>query len=495
MQLTLLLPPEEAARLQRLPIIKAARTGRMRGTAVRIVWHDSLDRALASNCLALAEERGTWRLERHRPAATEPWPPATDHRLIEQADDLEALRPILPEVTTPVAAFEGRRSIFPLTIDGEPVSLTVLDGSLRTVTAEQPASRLILEGSGPAVGALAMPLARALSLALPEQSLATEAQCLADATVAKPRRAGAPALMPEGLSVQAAFNHVAGHLTGVMLQLAPKVADPASGPEPVHDMRVAVRRARSALSMFPQSSPYQAPLPQAGGLDGASLTRASEGLKRLGHMLGPARDWDVFMTETAPPIEAALPEHASLRSLLRSGTRRRHTARAALSEYLKGSEFRLLCLEFACLVATEPPVPDATQTGAGQSLTEYAAGVLRTRWKKLLNAGKDFEDLEGSDLHRLRLKVKRLRYAAEFFAPLFPGKHAARFIRRLAVLQERLGLFNDTAVAEALLRDLNSTPGYAAGLVLGFTAARGARSRPKIADAWVRLRRADPFWA
>jgi triphosphatase len=90
--------------------------------------------------------------------------------------------------------------------------------------------------------------------------------------------------------------------------------------------------------------------------------------------------------------------------------------------------------------------------------------------------------------------VKRLRYAAEFFAPLFPGKQASRFIRRLAVLQERLGLFNDTAVAEALLRDLNSTPGHAAGLVLGFTAARGARSRPKIADAWVRLRRVDPFW-
>jgi triphosphatase len=463
----------------------------------------------------LAEERGSWRLERHRPGATEPWPPATDHLLIEQVDDLEALRPALPEATTPVAAFEGRRSLFALTIDGEPVSMTMLDGNLRTVTAEQPASRLILEGSGAAVRTLTMSLAETLSLAVPEQSLATEAQRLADATVAKPRRSGAPALPPEGLSVQAAFNHIAGHLIGVMLQLAPKAADPASGPDPVHDMRVAVRRARSALSMFPQAGfppaplPHallpqtpvsetpdaQAPFPQSGGPDGGSLARASDGLKHLGHMLGPARDWDVFMTETAPPVEAALPEHAALRSLLRSGARRRHQARAALGAYLKGPEFRLLCLEFACLVATEPAGSGATPPLVVQSLTEHAAGVLQTRWKKLVHAGKAFDDLEGAGLHRLRLKVKRLRYAAEFFAPLFPGKHTSRFIRRLAILQERLGSFNDTAVAEALLRDLNNTPGYAAGLVLGFTAARGARARPKIADAWVRLRRADPFWA
>ena len=56
-------------------------------------------------------------------------------------------------------------------------------------------------------------------------------------------------------------------------------------------------------------------------------------------------------------------------------------------------------------------------------------------------------------------------------------------------------LFNDTTVAEALLRELSGKPGYAAGLVLGFTAARGVRARPKIAAAWARFRRRDPFWS
>jgi CHAD domain-containing protein len=127
-------------------------------------------------------------------------------------------------------------------------------------------------------------------------------------------------------------------------------------------------------------------------------------------------------------------------------------------------------------------------------LIDFAAGVLQTRWKKLSHAGKALDDLDDPVLHGVRLKAKRLRYAAEFFAPLFPEKPAVRFIRRLAALQERLGLFNDTTVAEALLRDLSGNPGYSAGLVLGFTSARRARARPKIADAWARFRRGDPFW-
>jgi triphosphatase len=491
MELTLLLPSADAARLQRLPSVKAARTGRSRGQAVRIVWHDSLDRALASRGLALAEHRGTWRLEQHRPATTEPWPPATDHRVLQEADGLEALRKVLadagaspedgglPEATTPVAAFEGRRTVFPIAVDGEPMSITLLEGVLRAVAAERPVTRLILEGPGPRVRSWALSLAEMLSLAVPEQSLAEEALHLADGTAPIPRRRGAPALPPEGLSVHAAFGHIIGHLTDVMLHLAPLVADADTGPEPVHQMRVAVRRARSAFSLF-------APV-----MDSVSLTRASDGLKRLGQMLGPARDWDVFMTETVPPVEAVLPAQTGLGSLPRAGQRRRQTARAALGFYLTSAAFSVLSLELACLAAATPPESETTPP----PLIEFAAGILQSHWKKLARAGRGLEDLDNPGLHGLRLKAKRLRYAAEFFSPLFAEKPAHRFIRRLAALQECLGLFNDTTVAEALLRDLGGKPGYAAGLVLGFTASRGASARPKIAAAWERFRRRDPFWS
>lgn len=241
-------------------------------------------------------------------------------------------------------------------------------------------------------------------------------------------------------------------------------------------MRVAVRRARSALSLF-------API-----LSEPSLAGVSEGLRTLGQMLGPARDWDVFMTETVPPVMAALPVQTRLQTLVRAGTRHRHGVNAALSVWLAGPAFRLLVLDLACLTAAAPdeanPVP----------LRAFAASTLQTLWKKVRNSGRSLGKLDDPDLHRLRLKAKRLRYAAEFFAPLFPEKPAARFIRRLAVLQERLGIFNDSTVAEALLNDLSRAPTHAAGLVLGFTAARGAKIRPKIASAWARFRKRGPSW-
>jgi triphosphatase len=491
MELTLVLASADATRLQRSPTIKAARSGRSRGQAVKIVWHDSHDRELASQGLALTEQRGTWRLEQHRPDAAETWPPAIDHRLIVEANGLEGLRralaeadaetasDVLPAAITPVAAFAGRWTVFPLAIDGETIAMTFLDGVLRAVAAEQPATRLILEGPGPQLRKLVLSLAETFDITVPQHSLWAEALQLADGTAQEPRRRGAPALPPDGMSINGAFAHIVGHLTDITLQLAPMVADIENGSEAVHQMRVAVRRTRSAFALFPA-------LP-----DNPAHASAAEGLKRLGHMLGPARDWDVFMTETAPPVEAVLPGEPALHGLLRAGARRRHAARATLVAYLLSAEFRKLGLELACLAATDPPA----DLEAMPPLTEFAAAVLRRRWKKLLNAGRALDDLDSQALHGVRLKAKRLRYAAEFFAPLFPEKPTSRFIRRLSMLQDRLGLFNDTTVAEGLLRDLNGKPSYAAGLVLGFTASRGAHSRQKIAAAWARFRRRDPFWS
>jgi CHAD domain-containing protein len=480
MELTLVFEHADAARLQSLPIVKAARTGRPRGQAVRIVWHDALDRALAVRGLALAEQRGAWRLERTMPAPVEPWPPATDHRLLEEAPRKEALSHALPDALSPVAAFEGRRTVATLIIEGETVSMAVLDGVLRAVAAERPATRLILDGPDAAVRTLLSSVAEAARLMVPPNGLAVEALSLADGTAPMARRSGAPALSAGETSVHAAFVHIAGHLTDVILRLAPLVADASSGPEPVHQMRVAVRRARSALTLFPAV------------VDADALARAAAGLRQLGRMLGPARDWDVFMTETAPPVEAALPGRPVLTALLRAGERRRRAARLALGAWLNGAEFRLLSLELACLAAGKPAAE--TPPNEMPPLREFAAGVLRARLKKLLKTGKSLEDLDNPGLHDLRLKAKRLRYAAEFFAPLFPERSTARFVRRLSVLQDRLGVFNDTTVAEALLRDVHGKPGNAAGLVVGFTAARGAAVRPEIAAAWARFRQRDPFW-
>ena len=475
MELALLLPAQEARGLSRSPTVRHVRAGAARGQAIRIVWHDGPAHALAEKGRVLAETSGIWRLEQNQPAPAEPWTPGADHRLIDEARAPDLPHSFPPEGLSEVGRFEGRRTVFSLAVNGAAVSMTVLQGMIRAGTAEAPAARLTLNGPAAAVRALALTLAGTMRLSVPAQGLAVEARWLADGTPPPPRRSGAPLVSDALPSAQAAFAHVVGHLTDVLLFLAPRVTDAVAGVEAVHQIRVAVRRARSAMALF-------RPV-----LDTPDLASAAGGLKRMSQILGPARDWDVFMTETLPAVRAAVPDQASLTGLEQGGAQKREAARAVLTAYLDSPAYRVLCLELTCLAGAEPP-------GNAVPLTAFAASVLRARWKKLLRTGKSLEGLDDSALHALRLKAKRSRYATEFLAPLFAAKPAARFIRRLSALQENLGVFNDASVARTLVGELSDQPDFASGLMVGFTASRGAATRPRIAKAWTRLRRQHPFW-
>jgi CHAD domain-containing protein len=88
-----------------------------------------------------------------------------------------------------------------------------------------------------------------------------------------------------------------------------------------------------------------------------------------------------------------------------------------------------------------------------------------------------------------------LRYAAEIFAPMYPGKAAHRFLRRLSRLQDCLGNLNDSAVAQHLLGELpGGSHAFPIGLVLGFVGARAQKTRGQIDRAWERFHRLEPFW-
>jgi CHAD domain-containing protein len=130
-------------------------------------------------------------------------------------------------------------------------------------------------------------------------------------------------------------------------------------------------------------------------------------------------------------------------------------------------------------------------------LDAYAAGALSRRLQPITEPGEDIAALPAETLHTIRLHGKRLRYAAEFFAPLFPGRGARRFIRRVAMLQERLGYLNDAATATGLITQLglaNGSRNYSAGVVRGFVAARANGTRGKVERAWRKFLKLEPFW-
>jgi triphosphatase len=227
---------------------------------------------------------------------------------------------------------------------------------------------------------------------------------------------------------------------------------------------------------------------------------ADASLKMLAAKLGPTRDWDVFVTETFAGVADAFANDKHLKRLLAAAERRRRACHSELRAFLTSPEFHRLGIELACLAGAKDwldTLGEAEQAELASSLDEFAARVLNRRLKRLIQVDGDLVMLQPDALHAVRLRAKRLRYAAEIFAPLYSGKGTGRYLRRLALLQDRLGALNDVTVATGLLAELAGNGGshaFASGLVLGFAGAHANRTRGKIDDVWQKFRRQTPFW-
>jgi CHAD domain-containing protein len=480
------LPPEAAERLARHPAFAARRQGRSRGAALVLTWLDTAEGALAAEGLALEQpRRGPRRLLRTMPAEGAPWLPGSLPELVEElaADAVPAQAG--EAGLLPIAAFDGRRTAMALQGGVEAV---LLQGRLRAVADEAPVARLVLSGPAAAVIETFRSLAEALPLLPPRASLAEAARAVARSEAPRARRLGAPVLDAEA-DVAAALRLLLGHLAEVLLWHAPGAA---AGEEPtgVHQMRVALRRLRSALRAFRPAA------------DDEALRRFDAELRDLASVLGPARDWDVFLAGLGAEIAEALPGERRIAALMQAAAARREAAYAALREALAGAGFRRLLWDAVAMAALAPWEGSGDAEAAerrARPLQAFAATVLDRRWRKLAEVGPEIGDLPDDEFHALRLEGKRVRYVAELFAPLWARKRGRRFLARLADVQEAFGLANDAAVARALVAPLGACGGgatpWAVGVAEGWALARARRARSRAAAAWEELLAGEPFWS
>jgi len=260
-----------------------------------------------------------------------------------------------------------------------------------------------------------------------------------------------------------------------------------SGVESVHQLRVGVRRLRSLLKLpAVEALPVQA-------LDGE--------LRWLGGVAGAVRDCDVFTTETLRPLAAHLGQPAHRRDLgrLKALVTRLHTARrATLSAAIGSPRTARMLLDCAALLADIAALPG--EVAQASSALAMAQGTLQRRHKRLRKRGRHLRALPAAERHRARIAAKKLRYAAEFFAPLYRGARAGRYIDSLARLQDSLGRLNDIVSAQQLLAELADPRPHAAGvphaagMVRGWNAAGEARELARLDKAWRAFARHKPFW-
>lgn len=260
-------------------------------------------------------------------------------------------------------------------------------------------------------------------------------------------------------------------------------------PEYLHQSRVALRRLRSVLDAYAPLAPDQIK-PRAKAVQRATLA------------LGPARDWDVFAAETLAPVMQQFPGHRGLAALERACGRLRADANRGARRALAARRYQALLLDLGAWLAAEP-WPAVASPGLERAwrapAREHAIGVLERSHRRALKRGRGLGSASLARLHRLRIAVKKLRYAAAFFGPLFARAPAAPMLEALNRLQDLLGAINDCASAPALIDAASAaTRGplrqQARTIVSHWNAAMLADRRRALKPAWKAFRKCERFW-
>jgi len=122
------------------------------------------------------------------------------------------------------------------------------------------------------------------------------------------------------------------------------------------------------------------------------------------------------------------------------------------------ARFRVLALEIATWIETGDREHPSKDPSVKVTTAETGADQLNRRWKKLVKRGKHIDAIDPQQRHKMRIAAKKLRYATEFFADVFPGKKAARrrkrFLADLKALQTYLGDLNNITVNKRLSASL-----------------------------------------
>ncbi|WP_336487410.1 CHAD domain-containing protein [Methylobacterium nigriterrae] len=378
------------------------------------------------------------------------------------------------------------------------IGATLDEGRIETPQGDAPLCELELEleaGDPADLFAMAQSLAETVSLRLGVQSKSERGFARLEDRWRRPSKAGA-VVLPEEATAAQAFRLVAQACLR-HLRFNEAVFLAGRDPEALHQIRVALRRLRSAFSLF---KPILAQDPRSDSL--------RDEIKRVTEPFGRARNLDVFLETTLPAEIARRPDEPGLQDLRERLVAERDRAHDAVLATLASPEWRSLLLDLVTWIETGPWLSLAAPPERDASARSFAAQVLERFRRRVKRRGRHLARLDPEARHRVRIAAKKLRYGADFFASLYPAKKARKrhkaFASALSDLQDHLGALNDLATAHAVMAGLadgeaGGRPASGAALfAAGLTAADGeARTDALLeaaAEAHEDLIDVKPFW-
>jgi triphosphatase len=388
---------------------------------------------------------------------------------------------------------EVRRTTRRIRTRGALVEVALDEGRLVAGDASQRILEIefeLVSGSSVAMLRLAERWRKRFALIYEPRSKSERGDSLADGVPFAPLRKAARPIYARRATATQAFEVVLdeclSHITRNAIGLID--GDSARRGEHVHQVRVGIRRLRSALRSFEG----WAPMPPIELVDS---------LRTLFAALGMARDSEVLesgvMAELAkagaPPLKLAPgPAGPDPIELVRAAD----TQRLFLAWVTWRSSVSELPIEAhpiggpSALAEDAAPAPRPLVSDDARTFRRNVGRRLRRLHARIAADANTFDALDNAGLHALRKRIKRQRYALEFFAPLLRRREADRYLGALAAIQDRMGALNDLFVARARYQTLG-TPDPAAWFALGWLAARIAEVRALAKPELARLAKAD----
>jgi inorganic triphosphatase YgiF len=518
LELKLLVAPAQLAKIDAHPAVRALRRGAGRKATLASVYYDTPDRDLARAGVALRLRRDGKRWIQTLKGGGEAaaglhardefeWDLTGDGLNVALLDEspyaeLFAKRKVRGRLQ-PVFATEFERTARTLAFpDGTLAELALDRGAIRVGHEEAPISEAEIElkgGDAARLFTLAREIARDIPVRLGHASKAERGYALGHG-VAPPQKARAVRL-EAGMTAGAALRRIALACIAQM-QANEEGLRAERDPEYLHQLRVGLRRLRSCLGLVALATSKETVAPLA------------EELRWLGGALGPARDWDVFMTETFPPLARRFSNTAGLASFRARAARVRRAHDAAARDAVESPRYTALLLALgeafarddlpgfprpAAPAGAEGQAPSPQRPGLDGPVEAFAAFVLGKRDRRVRKRGGDVPTATPELRHQVRIAAKKLRYAAEFFASLYPPKRVARYVEALQDLQDILGALNDAAVVDRLLAEVTDGGGrpiaaQVDGLVRGWVASAADHELARFKRAWREFEDAKPFW-
>ncbi|MCR9136426.1 MAG: CHAD domain-containing protein [Alphaproteobacteria bacterium] len=257
-------------------------------------------------------------------------------------------------------------------------------------------------------------------------------------------------------------------------------------PEVPHQLRVGLRRFRTALKIIKSST---------GATD---LQRLSKDARQLGRIVGRLRNADVLIDDIVMPVVRDTGKQVKHKPLLRFLEDERRQQRSLVRGQLESGRWAYLKLN--CMLfnqAVERALKNQMPSGNPR---ELSAREMTRMWRAVEKGGCGFSENQIDERHELRKRLKSLRYAGDCFLPLYPADETKRFIGKLKRLQDIFGYLNDVAMANHLAQSIAKNHPDDTDLHKSLEAIcewhdhRTKAALPKAHKRWRNLLESPKFW-